>query len=85
MTYISMLDREPPGCPLDAAAVISMAFSLLLLAISLSRKACSSVISPAEKFRSGASAPGISFLLLSALKLMIPFQTADVKFLTISF
>jgi len=51
-----MLDKEPPGCPLDAKPVISTASSLARRAISSSNFTCASETSAAEKFLNETSA-----------------------------
>jgi hypothetical protein len=69
-----MLDREPPGCPLAASAVIKTASSLLFLAISESSETCSSLASPDEKFLSVASAGGIVLCAVFELKTINPLS-----------
>jgi hypothetical protein len=71
---MSMLDNDPPGCPLAAMAVISTASSLLFLAIAPKSEDCSSVMAAAEKFRKGASASGMPSLLTNEFKIFDPLS-----------
>jgi hypothetical protein len=71
---MSMLDREPPGCPLEASAVIKTASSLLLLAISESSEACSSLTPSDEKFLRAASAAGVALRAVYEVKTIDPLS-----------
>jgi hypothetical protein len=79
---MSMLEREPPGCPLAAIAVISTALSLLFLAVSSRIDACSELISAALKFRRDEIFSASHIFCAPLVMLTLPFRT-NTKYLTV--